>query len=158
MNSNKSGVIFLSPKACHLLPTWYHDLTRCSCVQLASVPDKLRSVQCHSLTHSLTHSVTYSLQHVLATPQVAWLTHLELTRIMFSKRICYDLFNRRQKCRKMECFESHVYFSKYVAAPASVTKELGPVLVYKVLDPASIFPRWKIISINYRTNIFNCIQ
>ena len=111
-----------------------------------------------SLTHSLTHSVTYSLQHVLATPQVAWLTHLELTRIMFSKRICYDLFNRRQKCRKMECLESHVYFSKYVAAPASVTKELGPVLVYKVLDPASIFPRWKIISINYRTNIFNCIQ
>ena len=45
------------------------------------------------------HLVTRAAEVVWRSPILSWPT------IMFSKRVCYDLFNRRDKCRKIECLE-----------------------------------------------------
>ena len=165
----------------------------------------------HSLIHPLTHSVTYSC----ASDSTSRLTfsHLELTQdYVFQALMIWFV---RQKCRKVECFESsgwqigcYIVFHLFQVIHAPhildvfqtysmflnlglqdsticgaltcllfqicgsnniITKRIRPCIGIKNLGRASIFPRWKIISINYRinvgrrkinyrTNIFNCIQ
>ena len=54
-------------------------------------------------------------------PQFAWCSPIgSWPRIMFSKRVCYNFFNRRHNCHKIECFESSGWQKEFFQSQLSL--------------------------------------